>query len=60
LSHVLLAMGIDPHLAHGSLRITTGPETTADDVETALAAIRGVLPRLRGVVGVHPKVAATA
>ena len=59
-SHVLLAMGIDPHLAHGSLRITTGTETTAADVDDALAAIRGVLPRLRGVEGVHPKVAATA
>jgi cysteine desulfurase len=59
-SHVLLAMGIDPHLAHGSLRITTGPETTVDDVDAALVAIRGVLPRLRSVEGVHPKVVATA
>ena len=59
-SHVLLAMGIDPHLAHGSLRITTGTETTAADVDDALAAIRGVLPRLRGLEGLHPKVAATA
>jgi cysteine desulfurase len=59
-SHVLLAMGIDAHLAHGSLRITTGPETTADDVEAALGAIRGVLPRLRATEGIHPKVVATA
>jgi cysteine desulfurase len=59
-SHVLLAMGIDPHLAHGSLRITAGPETTVDDVDAALVAIRGVLPRLRSVEGVHPKVVATA
>ena len=59
-SHVLLAMGIDPHLAHGSLRITTGPETTTDDVDAALTAIRAVLPRLRAVPGVHPKVAAPA
>jgi len=59
-SHVLLAMGIDPHLAHGSLRITTGPETTTDDVETALTAVRRVLPRLRAVEGAHPKVVATA
>jgi cysteine desulfurase len=59
-SHVLLAMGIDPHLAHGSLRVTTGHETTVDDVEAALAAIRGVLPRLRGTEGIHPKVVATA
>jgi cysteine sulfinate desulfinase/cysteine desulfurase-like protein len=53
-------MGIDPHLAHGSLRITTGPETTVDDVDAALVAIRGVLPRLRSLEGVHPKVVATA
>lgn len=59
-SHVLLAMGIDPHLAHGSLRITTGPETTTDDIDAALAAIRAVLPRLRAVPGVHPKVATPA
>jgi len=59
-SHVLLAMGIDPYLAHGSLRITTGPETTSADVDAALAAIRSVLPRLRAVEGIHPKVVATA
>jgi cysteine desulfurase len=59
-SHVLLAMGIDPHLAHGSLRITTGPETTDADVDAALAAVERVLPRLRAVEGVHPKMVATA
>ncbi|MGH2401614.1 MAG: cysteine desulfurase family protein, partial [Candidatus Limnocylindria bacterium] len=31
-SHVLLAMGIEPHLAHGSLRLTIGPETSEADV----------------------------
>lgn len=59
-SHVLLAMGIEPEVAHGSLRITTGPETTTDDVDAALSAIRAVLPRLRAVPGVHPKVATPA
>ena len=59
-SHVLLAMGIEPDIAHGSLRITTGPETTTDDVDAALSAIRAVLPRLQGVPGVHPKVATPA
>jgi cysteine desulfurase len=54
-SHVLLAMGIDPHLAHGSLRITSGPDTTEADIDAALDAIRAVLPRLRAVPGVHPK-----
>jgi cysteine desulfurase len=46
-SHVLLAMGIDPDLAHGSIRITTGTETTASEVERTLEAFAAVLPRLR-------------
>jgi cysteine desulfurase len=46
-SHVLLAMGIDPELAHGSIRITTGPETTAADVDRTLEVFAAVLPRLR-------------
>jgi cysteine desulfurase len=54
-SHVLLAMGIEPHLAHGSLRITTGPETTGADVDATLGAVRSVVPRLRAIPGVHPK-----
>ena len=59
-SHVLLAMGIDPHLAHGSLRLTLGPETSEADVDAALAAMQIVLPRLRAVRGVHPKAAVPA
>jgi cysteine desulfurase len=46
-SHVLLAMGIEPELAHGSIRITTGPTTSGADVERALEAFAAVLPRLR-------------
>ena len=59
-SHVLLAMGIDSYVAHGSLRITSGPGTMTADIDAALDAIRAVLPRLRSIEGVHPKVAATA
>ncbi|MGH2383099.1 MAG: cysteine desulfurase family protein, partial [Candidatus Limnocylindria bacterium] len=54
-SHVLLAMGIDPHLAHGSLRMTLGAETSEADVDATLAALQTVLPRLRSAVGVQPK-----
>lgn len=54
-SHVLLAMGIDPHLAHGSLRMTLGAETSASDIDATLAALRAVLPRLRSAVGMQPK-----
>ncbi len=46
-SHVLLAMSIDPELAHGSIRITTGPETTVADVDRTLEVFAAVLPRLR-------------
>jgi cysteine desulfurase len=54
-SHVLLAMGTEPNLAHGSLRITTGPETSEADVDATVEAVRGVVPRLRAIPGVHPK-----
>ena len=59
-SHVLLAIGIDPHLAHGSLRLTLGPETAEADVDATLAAMQLVLPRLRAIRGVHPKAAVPA
>jgi cysteine desulfurase len=46
-SHVLLAMGLDPELAHGSLRLTLGPETAEADVDRTLEAIGQIVPRLR-------------
>lgn len=59
-SHVLLAMGIEPELAHGSLRLTAGRETTADDVRTALAAMERVVARLRAARGARPEQPAAA
>jgi cysteine desulfurase len=53
-SHVLLAMGIDAHLAHGSLRLTIGPETSEADIARTLAALQLVLPRLRAARGLQP------
>jgi cysteine desulfurase len=53
-SHVLLATGIAPELAHGSIRITTGPETSSADVDATLEAFRTVLPRLRSSAGARP------
>jgi cysteine desulfurase len=46
-SHVLLAMDIDPQLAHGSLRLTLGHDTTAADVERTVEAVAQIVPRLR-------------
>jgi cysteine desulfurase len=47
-SHVLLAMGLEPELAHGSLRITLGRGTTEEDVGRAIDVTRRVVERLRG------------
>jgi len=46
-SHVLLAMGIDEQLAHGSLRLTLGSETTAADVERTIEVVARCVARLR-------------
>jgi cysteine desulfurase len=59
-SHVLLAMGVEPHAAHGSLRLTLGPETTADHIATTLDVMRRVLPRLRGSGSIGPVAAVGA
>ena len=59
-SHVLLAMGIDPRHAHGSLRLTLGRETTDTEIDRTLEVVEAAVVRLRGVPGVHPKVVATA
>jgi cysteine desulfurase len=59
-SHVLLAMGIDPFLAHGSLRLTLGVETTEADIERTIDVTRACIQRLRSVTGVQPKAAVPA
>jgi cysteine desulfurase len=56
-SHVLLAMGIDEALAHGSLRLTLGPETAAADIERTIAVVEASVARLRASA---PQVAASA
>lgn len=47
-SHVLVAMGVDPEAAGGSLRLSLGWDSDADDVERALEVLTGVIGRLRG------------
>lgn len=59
-SHVLLAMGIAPQLAHGSLRLTVGRGTTEDDVERTLGATNEAVTRLRALVGPRPAVASVS
>ncbi|HVF13929.1 MAG TPA: cysteine desulfurase family protein [Acidimicrobiales bacterium] len=46
-SHVLAAMGVSRARALGSLRLTLGRDTTAADIDVALAAIPPAVARLR-------------
>ncbi len=48
-SEVLLAMGISPELALGSLRLTVGRETTDTDVDYVLDVLPKAVERLRAV-----------
>lgn len=59
-SHVLLAMGISPQLAHGSLRLTVGRGTTADEVGHAVDAVGEAVTRLRAMVGPRPTMASVS
>ena len=47
-SHVLLAMGLEPEVAHGSLRLTAGRGTTAADMDWAAQVTGRVISRMRG------------
>ncbi len=46
-SHVLDAMGVDAHLARGSLRLSLGFTTTASEIDDALTVIPAAVDRLR-------------
>ena len=46
-SHVLMAMGLDPELAHGSIRFSLGWGISADDIDYVLETLPPVIKRLR-------------
>ena len=48
-SHVLLAIGLPHEIAHGSLRITLGRDTTLEDVDFAIDSLKGTLENLRSM-----------
>jgi len=48
-SHVLLALGLSPEQAHGSLRFTLGRENTEADVERVLTVLPGIVAKLRAM-----------
>ena len=56
-SHVLLACGVEPAIARGSLRFTLGHTSTAADVDRLLAELPAVLDRARaaGALTARPR-----
>jgi cysteine desulfurase len=46
-SHVLMATGVGPELAHGSIRFSLGRGTSEDDVDYVLEKLSPIIKRLR-------------
>jgi cysteine desulfurase len=44
-SHVLLAMGVPPELARGSVRFSLGKQTTCEEVELTIHRMREIFMR---------------
>lgn len=48
-SHVLLAIGLDHELAHGSVRFSLGKHTTAEDLNSVAEILPGIIRKLRAM-----------
>lgn len=46
-SHVLLAIGLPHEIAHGSLRLTLGEDTTQEDLDYTLEQLKEIIGKLR-------------
>jgi cysteine desulfurase len=48
-SHVLLAIGLPHAIAHGSLRLTLGEETTKEELDYVISSIKETVDKLRSM-----------
>jgi len=48
-SHVLLAIGLPPEIAHGSLRLTLGKDNTEEEVDYIIGILPGIIEKLRAL-----------
>ena len=48
-SHVLLAIGLPHEIAHGSLRLTLGEETTREEIDYVVDKTKAIVERLRSM-----------
>ena len=53
-SHVLLALGLTHEVAHGSVRMTLGDDTTDEDIDYVLETLPTVAHRLRAMSPISP------
>ncbi len=53
-SHVLMALGLPPEVAHGSLRFTLGAENTLGDVDRVLEVLPPLVEKLRAMSPLYP------
>ncbi len=54
-SHVLLAIGLPHEIAHGSLRLTLSEQTTKEDIDYTVDALKEIVERLRNMSPLYDK-----
>ncbi len=54
-SHVLLATGVGPEQAHGSIRISLGRETKREDIDYLIDVFPRVIAKIREMSTVYPR-----
>jgi len=54
-SHVLLALGLPPEVAHGSIRFTLGIDTTEDQIDHVIKEMPRIIKKLREMSPLHHK-----
>lgn len=54
-SHVLMAIGISPEVAHSSLRFTLGKDNNEEDVNYVLKVLPGIVEKLRSMSPIYQK-----
>jgi len=48
-SHILLAIGLPPEIAHGSLRLTLGKDNTEEEIDYVIDILPGIIEKLRAL-----------
>jgi cysteine desulfurase len=55
-SHVLMAIGLTHEIAHGSLRLSLGDQTTVEDVDYVIEKLPAIVQRLRDMSPLYEKI----